>query len=374
MKILQVVTQLEAGGAQGIAYRLHKGFCAAGDESAIVMLYKKEEVGTRFGNVQVISARRPSNVIELLSMTLRLLRVVMQQRPEAVITHTVYSNVIGCLIATVIGVRVRLAVHHSAEPPTGLIGNLDMLLGRLGVYTRVVAVSQSVCDALRRNGPRYMRRTAVVRNGLRLREVPADWNAIGCRGDSVRGGATGSVLVTVGRLAKVKNQQLLLHGLVNLPDCSLLIVGDGELRNELGLLAQELGVEGRVTFLGQMDPDQVPEVLELADLFVFPSMYEGMPVALMEAMAAGLPIVASDIPANRELLGDAGAYFTSDDKSAFVAEVRSLLRRDAYRRELGRLARRRAHSFTEEAMVAGYRQLITEAANKTGGASTKALG
>ena len=105
------------------------------------------------------------------------------------------------------------------------------------------------------------------------------------------------LILNVGRLAKQKNQALLIDALVELPGCHLAIAGEGELRSELAACAKKRGVFERVHFLGEVSSLDVSELMSLCDVFAFPSLYEAMGLVLVEAMQAGVSIVASDIPA-----------------------------------------------------------------------------
>jgi len=113
-------------------------------------------------------------------------------------------------------------------------------------------------------------------------------------------GAT--ILLSVGELNKGKNHRMVIRALAALPrqDVHYLICGQGELYLELQKYADRLGVGGRIHMPGYQE--DMAWIYQNADIFVFPSVREGMPVALMEAMAAGLPCVVSDIRGNRELV------------------------------------------------------------------------
>ena len=112
------------------------------------------------------------------------------------------------------------------------------------------------------------------------------------------------VLLSVGELTKRKNQEVVLHALKKMADPSIhyVLCGRGDLREHLEQVAAELGLTDQVHFLGyRLD---VPEMYRMADCFVFPSVHEGLPFALMEAMESGLPIVCSRIRGNVDLIDD----------------------------------------------------------------------
>jgi glycosyltransferase involved in cell wall biosynthesis len=166
------------------------------------------------------------------------------------------------------------------------------------------------------------------------------------------------LLLTVGRLSRQKNHALLLRALRDIPEAHLAIVGDGELRDDLAALAAALRVDDRVHFTREIAPDAVAGLLQECNVFVFPSLWEGLPMAAIEALQAGAPIVASDIPANREVLADAAVVVPADDASALADAVRLVLEDPVLANSLRGRAKQRAACFTASSMIDRYLQLI----------------
>ena len=110
-------------------------------------------------------------------------------------------------------------------------------------------------------------------------------------------------LLNVAALAEKKGHRFLLEALAELPDATLEIVGDGELRADLEARVRELGLEDRVAFLGERPKHEVARLMREARLFVLPSLAENLPVVLIEAMASGLPSVATRVGGVPEMLG-----------------------------------------------------------------------
>jgi glycosyltransferase involved in cell wall biosynthesis len=98
--------------------------------------------------------------------------------------------------------------------------------------------------------------------------------------------------------------------------------------------------------------------LAAADVFVFPSLFEAMPMALIEAMNAGMPVVASDIPPLREALGDAGSFAPATNAQALATEITQVLRSPELAQQLRQQAKQRSASFSIETMVNAYEQLF----------------
>ena len=134
------------------------------------------------------------------------------------------------------------------------------------------------------------------------------------------------VFVSVGQLSKRKNHEVAIRALAKNPDESIkyIIVGLGELETYLKKLAIELGIENRVFFAGFRT--DVAEILQMSDAVLFPSLQEGLPVALMEGMAIGLPVICSRIRGNTDLVeNEKGGYvFDSNDIDGFSYGIKRM--------------------------------------------------
>jgi len=171
------------------------------------------------------------------------------------------------------------------------------------------------------------------------------------------------LVVTTGRLHANKGLDDLIEAwpavLVQHPEARLWIVGEGPHRSALEARMSRLGLYGRVALAGAFDA--VDDFLTAADLFVLPSLEEGMSLALLEAMAAGLPVVATDIPGNRQLVADGrqGVLVPPGSPPRLAAALRRLLDQPALASELGAAARQRvAQEFTLSAAVERHLELF----------------
>lgn len=180
-------------------------------------------------------------------------------------------------------------------------------------------------------------------------------------------------LVFVGRLVEKKGLVVLLRALGRLPKGSaeLTVVGDGPLRPAVEAAAFGLPV----TFRGQLGRTALREVLRGSDLAVVPSVHaasgdkDGLPVALLDAMGVGLPVVASDLPGINEAVVDrvTGLLVPPGDDGALASALNELIRDEDRRRTMGVAGRERVADFTVEAVGAGYRDLLTAIVRDAGG-------
>lgn len=194
--------------------------------------------------------------------------------------------------------------------------------------------------------------------------LPAQWQSLG--GILVAG--------TVGRLSPVKDQQLLLRAVALIrdsdPDLSdrlrLIVVGDGPLHQPLNELIDRLALRGCVWMAG--DRKDVPELLQAMDVFVLPSLGEGISNTVLEAMASGLPVIATAVGGNVELVeqGFNGSLVPVGDPVALAASLATLLKNDQDRTGQGENARRRVcHRFDWDRTVDAYLQVYDELLGRT---------
>ena len=170
-------------------------------------------------------------------------------------------------------------------------------------------------------------------------------------------------LFSAGRIVHQKGLDLALRALAGLKDLDWewRIAGDGPQLDFLKLLAQEMGIAERVTFLGWQSRDQLIEQYRWSNLFLFPSRHEGMPNAVLEAMASGLPIIASRIAGSEELVlnGETGLLFPSEDVNALRAALIRMLTNPTLRQSMGAASRRRVEAhYSWESAAKQYALLL----------------
>jgi glycosyltransferase involved in cell wall biosynthesis len=173
-------------------------------------------------------------------------------------------------------------------------------------------------------------------------------------------------LLSVGRVVHQKGMDLGLEALAGLKDLEWewSIVGDGPQAPMLQEKTRALGLETRVHFLGWLSRDQLPAAYRRSNLFLFPSRHEGMPNALLESMASGLPAVATRIAGNDELILDGltGKLVYPEDPGALQSALRELIPAEKLRREMGQAARERAASdYSWERAAEQYLDLLSTA-------------
>jgi glycosyltransferase involved in cell wall biosynthesis len=271
---------------------------------------------------------------------------------DIVHTHSSKPGVLGRIAARLAGVPVVLhTVHGFAFPATrskakrAVYAWSERLAGRF--CDGVICVKNS--DGASAVGLLGLptERVHVFPNAVDTRRFqPLDSAARADVRSKVFGVARSTAVVgMVGRLAEQKNplcfvrtaHAVLQRGL----DAAFFLIGDGELRGNVEAEIARLGCTGRITVLGWR-PD-VPELLGALDLFVLPSRWEGLSLAILEAMACGVPVVASDIPGNRDAVveGVDGWLAAPDNPASTAAAAVALLESESMRKEFGAAARQK---------------------------------
>ncbi len=255
---------------------------------------------------------------------------------EARLVHTcdLYANIFGLTAAALAGVPARIGSRR--EILTGDKTPVQLAAQR-AAYRRahaVLANSEAAARQLAHEGVDTAR-IRVIPNGVDLERVPPRRTR-----DIIRR------IVTVANLRPEKGHDVLIDAapsiLAAYGDAEFHIAGDGPCADALAARARERGVAGRVHMLGHCD--RIPDLLAGQDLFVLPSRSEALPNAVIEAMAAGLPVVASRVGGIPELIDDrrTGRLVPPGDAAALAAAIVELMNEPTHAAALGRAGQRRA--------------------------------
>jgi glycosyltransferase involved in cell wall biosynthesis len=359
-----MINTAETGGAQKVLATVVRGLRARGHDAELWYLDAGDGAVPEEEGFQVLLPRSPRGLPDYVRMFVMVLQRLRRAAPDAVVTFLPRSNVIGQVAARGVGVPARVASQRNPAWSYGrVVRLLDRAAGTLGIYSRNVVVSETAAASFAGYGHRYRRGMVVVRNGIVARP------------SRLRGGEArdhfgiprdGMLVVGVGRLTPQKNFEVLLRGVARTRNVGIALAGDGESRLRLSNLARELKMDDRTYLLGDVRDSDVPSLLAAADVFGLPSRYEGMSNALLEALVAGLPIIASDIPAQVEVLTvpgsePVGILLPCDDVNAWARAIERLSGDPQLRAELGRRSQARSEAFSLDEMVAGFERVIRSA-------------
>ncbi|HVY56129.1 MAG TPA: glycosyltransferase family 4 protein [Thermodesulfobacteriota bacterium] len=265
----------------------------------------------------------------------------------------------GITAAFLARVNIILATQHLFPGLTWWRERLEQKLVSFIVDT-YIAVSNDVARQMREiitPGDKV----EVVHNGIIIENYESEGDGTGAREafDSIRRGRENSpVVLTVARLDKQKGHTYLLRAAADVPGALFVFAGDGPERAGLEKEAQELRLSDRVIFLGQRN--DVRELLLGCDLFVLPSLFEGLPLSVMEAMAAGKPVIASNIGGVNELIrdGETGCLVPPGDTDALSRSINALISDPALSRKMAIAGRTLVEKeFSSASMVSGVTEI-----------------
>ena len=362
MKIVQVQTQAEAGGAQRISDMVGEGLRARGHDVRTVFLYRKTEVYDRDPHADFILTRPPSGPIEQIAAVMGLFRYLHRQRPQAVLSFQHYGNIAGTLGARFCGAHAVVA-NQSGAPQRrgmrGLLSGIDRLMGMAGLYQFSVVNSAWTEGQFAAFPQAYRKRLRRIDHGVppptKTFDKAAARAAFGLPAD-------GAVVLSSGRLAPSKNQNALVGALALLRHVHLAIAGTGPERDALVALAERLHVRDRLHLVGEVPPARIFEFLAAGDAYAFSSLTETFGLAVVEAAIAGLPIVASGLDVLREVLttgdGAPAALFVQPDADGVASGLAEILANPALAEELAAAGRRLAAQYSPETMCAAYETLL----------------
>lgn len=299
--------------------------------------------------------------LSILSQAAAFARWCRARRIAVLHTCGLRANTVALPAAAMAGVPVRIGSRRDLRTDTT---RTRLAIERLAYRcaTLVVASSRSTAQALAAAGL-HRGQIEVIPNGVAIEDYPAR-----PRSGDIR------IVLTVASLQKKNVHDVLLqaaaHLLPRYPDMRLHIVGDGARAGELRERANALGIAAHVDFLGRRD--DLPALLMAADAFVLPSRAEGVPDAALEAMAAGLPVIAWRTGGLLEVVeeGRSGRLVAPDDPVALAVALESVLRSPRVAIELGRGARDRiARQYSFDRVVQSFEHLYLSCLHAAAGTS-----
>jgi len=356
MKILIINSEYPpiGGGAGNASANIAVRFAHMGHRTAVIT--------SRFGKLphleqhqnltlhRIPSLRRKQDrsgpfeqLIFLLSASIWTLGMVRRFKPNATLAFFgVPSGAISWLLKKVFGIPYIISLRGGDVPgfrPYDFQRYHKMLAPFLRLIWRDASAVVANSNGLRQLANIFDARfeIPIIPNGVDLQEYATEVRAW-----------SPPRLLSVGRLVHQKGLDLALRALAQLKDLEWewCIAGDGPQIKVLRSLANELGIQDRITFPGWRSHAELVECYKGSNLFLFPSRHEGMPNVVLEAMASGLPVIASRIAGNEELVvdGETGLLFPSEDVEALCVALRTLLTDASQRQVMGNASRRRVEA------------------------------
>ncbi|MCK6584097.1 MAG: glycosyltransferase family 4 protein [Anaerolineales bacterium] len=371
--IVLLGTQMAVGGAQKLLLEQALWFQQHGHKVTVLFFYDRDNLHEKWTRVYPFEIRnleafdkkagRLRSLPKLFSGLMKLWRVLKHGNYDAIITFTHDSNLLGMPLAKLAGIRARAGTHlGEIRGMSGWRERLHTFLVNRGVIQTLVASSART-------------RKNAIDVGVNPNKIATIYNAImpfevsHIDRDSVRQKLNINrdeiFLVAVGRLVFEKGHEYLVEAMTVVakenPRAVAGICGAGPLHDELQAQIERLNLQHKVRLLGQWD--EIPELLAASDVFVLPSRWEGLPMALLEGMMAGLPVIATRVEGVDEVVrsGEHGLLVALESPVELAQAIIQLLRSPEDRQRMGRAARERVLStYTTDRMCGAYLQVIEQ--------------
>ena len=372
INILLLGTQMAVGGAQRVLLDQADWFHAQGHRVAAAFFYDRDglhqswQKGRSYPLHNLEAFRPGAGPLNQMTYFLRglrsLWRLLRIEHFDVIETFTLHSNIPGMVLSWLAGVPVRMATHH------GKVGNVSpwqeklhlLVIGKFASI--IVAVSTEVRDRLTLAGI-ASQRIIMIPNGIRISitsrtEGTKLRKSLGLRRSQI-------VLISVGRLVYQKAHSVLVNAMqvivAQQQQVVLYIAGEGPLRHDLEQQIETLGLGNQIYLLGNRS--DVAALLSISDIFVLPSRWEGLPMALLEAMGTGMPVVATQVEGVNEVLKQNihGFLVPPEDSDALVRALLELINHPQLRIKMGREGRKRIEeSYTSDIMCEKYLNVMLD--------------
>ncbi len=363
IRIAQLITELHPAGAERVVYELARRLDRERFEVGVIALRGGEVAGW------LARAGLPVEVLDICCRVdapsfARLVRLLRRWRVDILHTHLFHADLVGRPAAWLAGVRHLVHTVHVAE---ARFRPWQYAFARMtaGACEKIVCVSESVKDHHRRRAGLPDARYRVIHNGVDASAYACDiaarrrlrqrWSLPDDR----------PLLAFVGRLDAQKGVNVLLGALSHLgargDAVDIVVAGDGPQRDLVETYVRFGEGGSRCRHLGYVG--DVRSVLSAADVLVLPSLWEGFGLAAAEAMAAGLPVIASDVPGLREVVspGETGLLVPPGDVAALAMAIEQLVTRPPLREKLGEAGRVRViDRFSLDSSIRAHERLYAE--------------
>ncbi len=373
IRVMFFISSLEGGGAERVMVNILSHIDKKRIEPILVLLYPFENSPYReflSEDVKVAVVKRKSdNALEILKQLVAFMKVVHKQKPQAILSMLTHNNIMAILAGMIFRIRTIICEHiplseviKTKEGKKILIFPVRPLVKILYRFAnRIITVSEGIKSDLVEKFNISDSKIKAIYNPInfeRINKISADTVEHPFFEDYV------PIVIAIGRLAEQKNFTMLIRAFgrtVTKLDARLIILGEGPERAILERLIVALGLSEKVSLVGfQSNPYSF---LSNSDVFVLSSLYEGLPMVILEAMACGLPVISTDCKSGpREILknGRYGLLVPVGDEVALSEGILKLLKEGELRERLARLGKERAMEFSTDKIIKQYENVIYE--------------
>jgi len=352
MKIMAVITGMKSGGAERVMATLCNELSKKHDVRLVIMKTGQSDY-VLSDRIKIISGNiKNQNLFKCVGFAKKEMN---SWKPDVILSFMTKTNIIVLLSAMQSGLSDRVVIAERANPYNA--GRIFRIMRRI-LYPRAAGAVFQTRQAQAFYDGVIKCQSAVLRNPLN-----PDFDT------EVYDGIRKKTIVTVGRLSVEKNQKLLIGAFSKIadkyPEYTVEIYGDGPLKEELQNQIDKLGLQDRITLMGRKE--RVKDYVKDAGIFVLPSNSEGMPNALLEAMAMGIPSIATDCPIGGSafIINDHenGLLIPMNDEDKLSSAIESLIENQELADKISDNAHKVVVDFSTEKVCAEWEQYLQQVAN-----------
>jgi glycosyltransferase involved in cell wall biosynthesis len=352
-------TAHDNGGSSILASNLAETMRLAGHHVEEWYLFGSRLADMPAGSRVFLDGPRSQSPLSLAALFVRLVADLRAHKPDIVFGLQSLSNILAGIAGRLAGIHNRVPTYHNPrEWQNRALMFIDAVVARLGCYTQTIACSNSVAHSFTSQSTAHGR-LAVVANGQKIPQRFSRSEARAALGLP----AAGVVIGQIGRLSHQKNQSFSLELLGDLPQALLVIVGIGPDDALLQSQIKTAGLEDRTRIISSIAHDHIGLFYSAVDLVLFPSRFEGLSLAAIEAIHSGVPPLCADIASFREMFAGsplltAKLLLPLSDPAAWLARIRELLSDQEASAQIIAELRRLSPTYAFETMAQQYLRLV----------------
>jgi len=357
MKIMQIIPTLEVGGAEIMCENLSLGLLKSGQSVTIVSLYNchspiTKRMGSRGQKIIFLDKKKGIDT----SLIGKLRKVLLEEKPDIIHSH-LYSLKYVIWASSGLGIKRIHTLHSIANQESNFLNR--KLNGLFFSLDKVIPVALS----------EIIQNTIITEYHIPKEKIPIIYNGVDFKNCLLKTDYSFKnciQIIHVGRFSDPKNHIEILKAILKLqysiPNIRLSIIGDGELRYTIQHFISSNKMEGYVSMIGIVD--NVFPYLQKSDIFILPSKYEGMPMALIEAMGTGLPVVASNVGGIPNMIIDRFSGLICEPECEDIyRKILAYINDQKLREECGRNALIAVQQYSARTMLHSYLDLYNASSN-----------
>jgi len=363
MRILQVIDSFQIGGAEVLLRKLIPLFLRDGHEVDLYLLKSTNSSLEKEVVSEGISVKSPEAISSVYSCRhiFYLARYLQERSYDIIHVHLFPAQLWVAFANKIIKAQTPIiTTEHNTYNRRRKKWFRPLDRWMYSMYDSIVAISEATAHNLIKWLPELDKKMEVIHNGINTSEFA---EAVAYPKEYIVDDVKKPLILFVGRFTEQKDHKTLIKAMVDVPDAHLILVGDGSTKNSMEAMARVLNVHNRVHFLGRRK--DIPQLLKMSDVYVQSSHWEGFGIAVLEAMAGGLPVIASNVPGLRDVVGNSGILFNSGDSQQLAKCINTVLKNKELYNDLAKKSRERALEFNIEKTAKQYTDLYQRVINSS---------